>query len=206
MEYAKENKQNKLMAHQFKANEVEQQAEATEELINALTEKHTIQMEALICSTTEAMKEMMTLVKAEKGTNNDSKLASDEKKKKREEKCQKYKDAPICTAKVEDECWELEKNAASCPANWTSSKSTRGCTWFTIETEKWQPGKVLDKIKINHTYPEATNYWTPALDTINEEDEEEINNTSQKAPEIQNQQGYKWMRRLSIQRESWKEH
>jgi hypothetical protein len=28
-------------------------------------------MEALIHSTTEAMKEMMTLVKAEKGTNND---------------------------------------------------------------------------------------------------------------------------------------
>ncbi len=95
-EYAKENKQNKLTSRQFKANAIEQQAEATEELINALTEKHTSQMEALICSTTEAMKEIMTLLKTEKGANNDSKPASNEKKKKREEKRKKYNDAPAC--------------------------------------------------------------------------------------------------------------
>jgi hypothetical protein len=130
-EYAKENKQNKLTARQFKANAIEQQAEATEELINALTEKHTSQMEALIRSTTEAMKEMMALVKTEKGVNNDSKSSSDEKKKKREEKRKKYNDAPVCKhcgkkhpAKVEDECWELEKNSSSRPAGWKSSKST----------------------------------------------------------------------------------
>jgi hypothetical protein len=130
-EYAKENKQNKLAAHQFKANVIEQQVEATKELINALMEKHTRQMEALICRTTEAMKEMMTLVKAEKGANNASKPSTDEKKTKREEKCQKYNAAPTCKhcdkkhpAKTEDECWEVEKNAASRPANWKSSKST----------------------------------------------------------------------------------
>jgi hypothetical protein len=76
-EYAKENKQNKLTAHQFKANAIGQQVEATKELINALMEKHTSQMEALICRTTEAMKEMMTLVKAEKGANNASKPSTD---------------------------------------------------------------------------------------------------------------------------------
>jgi hypothetical protein len=130
-EYAKENKQNKLTARQFKANAIEQQAEATEELINVLTEKHTSQMEALIRSNTEAMKEMMALVKTEKGANNDSKSSSDEKKKKREEKRKKYNDAPVCKhcgkkhpAKVEDECWELDKNASSRPSNWKSSKST----------------------------------------------------------------------------------
>jgi hypothetical protein len=75
-----------------------------------------------------------------------------------------------------------------------------------METETRQPGKVLDKIKTNHTYPEVTNYWTP-LDIINEEDEEEINSTSQKAPEIQEQQqGNKWTRQLAIRRGRWKEH
>jgi hypothetical protein len=45
-EYAKEYKQNKLTAKQFKANAIEEQAEVTEELINALTENHTCQMES----------------------------------------------------------------------------------------------------------------------------------------------------------------
>jgi hypothetical protein len=47
-EYAKENKQNKLTAKNFKANMIEEQAESTEELIAALTEKHTQQIELLI--------------------------------------------------------------------------------------------------------------------------------------------------------------
>ena len=65
---------------------------------------------------------------------------------------------------------------------------------------------MLDKIKTNHTYPEVTNYWTP-LDIINEEDDDEINNTTQTKPEIQEQkQGNKWTRRLAIRREQRKEH
>ena len=43
-EHAKENKQNKLTAKNFKANMIEEQAEVTEELIATLTEKHTQQM------------------------------------------------------------------------------------------------------------------------------------------------------------------
>ena len=128
-EHAKENKQNKLTAKNFKANMIEEQAEVTEELIATLTEKHTQQMESLIKSTTEAMKEMMALIKNDKKEpNNQSK---DEKKKKREEKRKKYNDAPVCKNcgkkhpnKAEDECWELEKNKASRPSNWTSMKST----------------------------------------------------------------------------------
>ena len=128
-EYAKENKQNKLTAKSFKANMIEEQAEATEELIAALTEKHTQQMEALIKSTTEAMKEMMSLIKSEK--KEPAKQSDEEKKKKREERRKKYNDAPVCKNcgkkhpnKAEDDCWELEKNKASRPANWKSTKST----------------------------------------------------------------------------------
>ena len=67
-EYARENKQNKLTAKQFKANLIEEQAEATEELIATLTENHTRQMETLIKSTTDAMKEMMQLIKSNGST------------------------------------------------------------------------------------------------------------------------------------------
>jgi hypothetical protein len=61
--YAKENKQNKITAKQFKAHRMEKQAEASEELIANLTEAHTKQMEILIKSTTETMKEKMNLMK-----------------------------------------------------------------------------------------------------------------------------------------------
>ena len=64
MEYARENKQNKLTVKQFKANLIKEQAKATKELIATLTENHTRQMEALIKSTTNAMKEMMQLTKS----------------------------------------------------------------------------------------------------------------------------------------------
>ena len=128
-EYARENKQNKLTAKNFKANMIQEQAEATEELIAALTEKHTEQMESMIKSTTEAMKEMMALIKNDKKET--SGQSNDEKKKKQEERRKKYNDAPVCKhcskkhpAKAEDECWELEKNKDSRPANWKSAKST----------------------------------------------------------------------------------
>ncbi len=62
-EYAKENKQNKQKAKLLKANAIEEQAEATEELIANLTEAHTRQIESLIKANTEAMKEMMSLVR-----------------------------------------------------------------------------------------------------------------------------------------------
>ena len=128
-EYAKENKQNKLSAKHFKANTVQEQAEATEELIATLTEAHTRQMETLVKTTTDAMKEMMSLIKNDKKEPNGQ--SNDEKKKKREERRKKYNDAPVCKNcgkkhpnKAEDDCWELEKNKASRPANWKSTKST----------------------------------------------------------------------------------
>ena len=131
-EYAKENKQNKQTAKQMKANAIEEQAEATEELIANLTEAHTRQIESLIKANTEAMKEMMSLVKDKTITpTNPTNQTSEEKKKKIEEKQKKFLNAPICNhcgkkhpSKKEDECWELDKNAASRPASWKPTKST----------------------------------------------------------------------------------
>jgi hypothetical protein len=81
-EYACKNKQNKLTAKQFKANAMEEQAEATEELIATLTENHTCQMETLIKSTMDAMKEMMQLIKNQATTpTNPTKISNEEKKK-----------------------------------------------------------------------------------------------------------------------------
>ena len=108
---------------------IEEQAKATEELITALTEKHTQQMETLIKSTTKAMKQMLSLINNEK--KEPGKQSDEEKKKKREERRKKYNEAPVCKncgkkhpAKAEDECWELEKNKDSRPYNWKSTKST----------------------------------------------------------------------------------
>jgi hypothetical protein len=130
-EYAKENKQNKLTAKQFKANSIKEQAEVTEELINALTENHTRQMETLIRSMTETMKEMMTLIKTDNKNPINANNGTNEKKINQQESRKRFRDAPVCKhcsrkhpSKPEDECWELEKNKASCPANWKSSKST----------------------------------------------------------------------------------
>jgi hypothetical protein len=128
-EYAKESKQNKQTAKQMKANAIEEQAEATEELIANLTEAHTRQIESLIKANTEAMKEMMSLVKDKTITpTNPTNQTSEEKKKKREEKQKKFLNAPICKhcgkkhpSMKEDECWELDKNAALRPASWTKS-------------------------------------------------------------------------------------
>jgi hypothetical protein len=94
---------------------MEENAEATEELIANLTESHTRQMEILIKSTTEAMKEMMALVKPEnKLPTNNNEMSKGERMKIRDEKCKMYHNAPICKhcnkkhpAKKEEECWEL---------------------------------------------------------------------------------------------------
>ena len=128
-EYAKENRQNKLTARNFKANIVEEQTEVIEELIANLTENHTRQMENLIKSTTEAMKEMMSMIKNDQKTTNQQ--SNNDRKKKREERQKQYNEAPICKhcgkkhpRKKEDECWELEKNKDTRPINWKSTKTS----------------------------------------------------------------------------------
>ncbi len=115
---------------------MKEQAEATEELIANLTESHTHQMEILIKNTTEALKEMMALVKSENKPSENKPLTNNNDipkggRKKREERCKMYNNAPICKycnrkhpAKKEEKCWELQANAASHPSYWKSFKST----------------------------------------------------------------------------------
>jgi hypothetical protein len=90
-EYARENKQSKLTAKQYKANAIEEQAEATEELIANLTESHMRQIVILIKNTTEAMKEVMALVKSENKPSENKPLTNNHMpkggRKKREERC-----------------------------------------------------------------------------------------------------------------------
>jgi hypothetical protein len=76
-----------------------------------------------------------------------------------------------------------------------------------IETETWQPGKVLDKINTTHIYLDNINYWAPP-DTIEEEDnteEESINNTNtskeRKTQETIKRTGNKWTRRSEGRKE-----
>jgi hypothetical protein len=95
-EYARENEQNKLTTKQFRANVMEEQAEATEELIATLTKNHTQQIEMLIKNTTEAMKEMIQLIKNDTKTTVISNDTKEEKKKKPDEKRKRYNKAPIC--------------------------------------------------------------------------------------------------------------
>jgi hypothetical protein len=124
-------KQTKHTTKNFKANMIEEQAEAMEELIAALTEKHTQQMETLIKSTTEAMKPMLSLINNEK---KETGKQSDEEKKRKQDECRKkYNEAPVCKncgkkhpTKAEDECSELEKNNDSRPSNWKSTKAPEG--------------------------------------------------------------------------------
>jgi hypothetical protein len=68
LEYAKENKQNKLSAKKFRVNNIDEQAKATEELIAALTKNHTRQMKTQIKSTTNAMRKMISLIEKKQPT------------------------------------------------------------------------------------------------------------------------------------------
>ncbi len=74
---------------------MEEQAEATEDLIAVLTENHTRLIEMLIKSTTDAMKEMMQLVKNQ--TTMQSNPTPIEEKKKKYNGRKKFWDAPVCT-------------------------------------------------------------------------------------------------------------
>jgi hypothetical protein len=89
------------------------------------------QMEALICSMTKAMKEIMALVKVNNKDTSNANNKTKEKKRKCQEKQKKYRDAPVCKHcnrkhpnQQESECWELKSNANSRPAWWKSNKST----------------------------------------------------------------------------------
>jgi hypothetical protein len=65
----------------------------------------------------------------------------------------------------------------------------------------WQPGKVMTiKINTDHTYPDATNYWTPLEDNNEEKQDEEINIIKQVNTE-QNPKTNKWKQRMEKRQE-----
>jgi hypothetical protein len=68
-----------------------------------------------------------------------------------------------------------------------------------IESEMWQPGKVISKkLNTNITYPAATNYWTPLYENDNEEEpkEEETLMIQQSLKAEQQPKSNKWTRRI----------
>lgn len=120
-------------------NVVEEMAQATEELVAELTERHSKQVEALIKANSEAMEKLTSAILANKPTASGTTapngathaVASAAKAAKAAAWAEKKKNATICPHcnkihpnRTHDQCWELPANAAKRPANWTSAKST----------------------------------------------------------------------------------
>jgi hypothetical protein len=138
-EYAKLNRQDSTTAratgHASANNVVERLAQATEELVAELTEKHAKQIESIIKANSDAMKELTAAISANKATTPASTVNKADKKKTWEEKKkvweEKKKNAPTCPHcdrkhpnRTADQCWELPANADKRPADWKSVKVT----------------------------------------------------------------------------------
>jgi hypothetical protein len=124
-------------------NVVEEMAQATEELVAELTERHSKQVEALIKANSEAMEKLTSAILANKPTatgatvhnanhnNATNSAATAARAAKAAAWAEKKKTATTCPHcnkvhpnRTHDLCWELPANAAKRPANWTSAKST----------------------------------------------------------------------------------
>ena len=69
-----------------------------------------------------------------------------------------------------------------------------------LESETWQPGKVIsNKIKTNHTYLATTNYWAPLHETEEDDNIEEIKQIKTVQP-ITNTNSNKLTRRIERRR------
>lgn len=144
-EFSRLNRQDATSAraagHASANNVVEEMAQATEELVAELTEKHTKQVEALIKSNNEAMEKLTAaIILANKpgatptgatptaGTSGNAAAKRAAKAAAWEEKKKKAMVCPHCDCKhpnrTHEQCWELPANAAKRPADWKSVKST----------------------------------------------------------------------------------
>ena len=136
-EYSKLNRHDATTAratgHASAYNVVEEMAQATEELVAELTERHSKQVEALIKANSEAMEKLTAAIVATKlpapptaaGTANSkasAKAAKWAEKKKNATTC------PHCNRihpnRTHDQCWELPANSDKRPAGWKSVGST----------------------------------------------------------------------------------
>ncbi len=90
-------------------------------------------------------KEMMEMFKATLNTNSPTPITP-----KGNAGGKKKKECPHCGLEVyhkPEACFELDANAAKCPAGWTSKKNIRRCMEVK-STEQWQPCKVdITKLK-----------------------------------------------------------
>ena len=139
-EFTKLNRQDSTTArsagHASANNVVEEMAQATEELVAELTERHTKQFETLIKANNEAMQKLTAAILAGKsGTAAQTPATSAEAAVKKAAKAaawaEKKRTATTCPHcdrvhpnRTHDQCWELPANAAKRPADWKSVKST----------------------------------------------------------------------------------
>ena len=102
-------------------------AQATEELVAELTERHTKQVESLIKANNEAIEKLTAAILTNKSASSTpaTKLA---KAIKWAEKKKNATTCPHCNRihpnRTHEQCWELPANAAKRPVGWKSVKST----------------------------------------------------------------------------------
>ena len=129
--FSKLNRQDSTTAratgHSSANNVVEEVAQATEELVAELTERHTKQVESLIKANNDAMEKLTAAIMANKPSSETGKS----KGAKAVAWAEKKKNATTCPHRnrkhpnrTHAQCWELPANAAKRPANWKSVKST----------------------------------------------------------------------------------
>ena len=115
------------------ANAVEEFAQATEELVAELTEKHAKQIEAL----SKAMQQLTAAISGNSNAVNIPRatptppsttpktVAQLTKTQKWAERCKNATTCPHCSKihpnRTHDQCWHLKKNAAKRPAGWTAA-------------------------------------------------------------------------------------
>ena len=140
LEYSKLHRQDTTTARatgHASANAVEEFAQATEELVAELTEKHSKQIEALIKANNDAMAKLTSAlleIKSQTPSQTPTTPAAATqgpttaqltKQQRWAEKCRNATTCPHCSKIhpncTHDQCWHLEKNAAKRPAGWTAS-------------------------------------------------------------------------------------
>ncbi len=136
VEFSKLNRQvsttARVTGHTSAKNIMEEMAQATNELVAELIERHTQEIKSLIKSNNDAMEKLFPAINASnkppvaRGTNgatsSRSKAAAWAEKKRTATTCPHCNCIhPNCT---HNQCRELPANAAKCPANWKSVRST----------------------------------------------------------------------------------
>jgi len=132
MEFSKLNRQEATSARangHASVNAVEEFAQATEELVAELTEKHSKQIEALVKSNNDAIAKLTAALLSLQTPTNPAPVPKTTGKTSKQqlwaEKCRNATICPHCNKvhpnRTHDQCWHLEKNAAKRPAGWKPS-------------------------------------------------------------------------------------